>query len=83
MDVTRSCLECEDGASGLWMAPPVCFAAVFRSLVVGYGVMVVDADHADGAFRLASEVDHEHVVIDPRLASLASLLGESAEPGRS
>ena len=27
--------------------------------------------------------DHEHVVIDPRLASLASLLGESAEPGRS
>ena len=43
MDVTRSCLECEDGASGLWMAPPVCFAAVFRSLVVGYGVMVVDS----------------------------------------
>ena len=64
MDVTRSCLECEDGASGLWMAPPVCFAAVFRSLVVGYGVMVVDADHADGAFRLASEVDHEHVVVE-------------------
>ena len=27
--------------------------------------------------------DHEHVVIDPRLASLASLLGESPEPGRS
>ena len=27
--------------------------------------------------------DHEHVVIDPRLASLASLLGGSPEPGRS
>ena len=26
--------------------------------------MVVDADHADGAFRLALEVDHEHVVIE-------------------
>lgn len=27
--------------------------------------------------------DHEHVAIDPRLASLASLLGDNAEPGRS
>ena len=27
--------------------------------------------------------DHEHFVVDPRLASLASLLGDDAEPGRS
>ncbi len=27
--------------------------------------------------------DHEHFVVDPRLASLASLLGNDAEPGRS
>jgi len=27
--------------------------------------------------------DHEHFVVDPRLASLASLLGDSADPGRS
>ena len=27
--------------------------------------------------------DHEHVAIDPRLASLASLLGDNAEAGRS
>ena len=31
----------------------------------------------------ALPADHEHVVIDPRLASLASLLGGSPEPGRS
>ena len=27
--------------------------------------------------------DHDHFVVDPRLASLASLLGDTAEPGRS
>ena len=27
--------------------------------------------------------DHEHFVVDPRLASLASLLDEHTEPGRS
>ena len=27
--------------------------------------------------------DHDHFVVDPRLASLASLLGDTPEPGRS
>jgi len=27
--------------------------------------------------------DHDHFVVDPRLASLASLLGEDSESGRS
>ena len=64
MDVTRSCLKREGGASGLWMAPPVllpCDFPITRRRVWCHGRR---CRPWDGAFRLALEVDHEHVVIE-------------------
>ena len=64
MDVTRSCLKREGGPPAYGWPRPFCFPVIFPITRRRYGVMVVDADHADGAFRLALEVDHEHVVIE-------------------